>query len=503
MSKLKKYRNLLEPFPIELKANKSRGRYIVTQKTITPGETLLIETPTAYTILKSCNRIFCNYCCKKINPNVGNKSTPKLFGIVLDNNDTITCMDCRQQSFWCSNECQMNDKIHTLTCRYIAQLPGIAGSTSTDYNLLRLILNIIAHELLEYEEKTAGETPHACLMDLLSHQRSYDVQFLDSVRAAATDIYSLFQEENSPLVGLNSIEEIVKLACRINSNSHAIHDPSGIVTQPIGVGMFPLVAMLNHSCSPNAVFVTGKDGTMIVQSTKLIKEGEEICVSYTDIFAPRWERQGKLLTSKFFWCSCLRCMDDSADKIIDGFKCSNCNDGYLYPSNDSYICSCGLTQSTEDMLLKTRKIGIDDAMDIYRAGMFDSAEMAFKQCLEVASDILHPYNHLYLMIYVNLTTLTSRQSKFLSAIEYCEKSIAVMEEIAAEGKMGQNILELANLYEQYGQLLEISAEAIKEQLVQGDESMAIEFLNKSAIIFDKVKNIRTVCYGPNNLLLHG
>lgn len=50
------------------------------------------------------------------------------------------------------------------------------------------------------------------------------------------------------------VEEVVRLACRVNVNAHGLRDDSGS-NLVIGVGLFPLTAMINHSCRPNCTFV--------------------------------------------------------------------------------------------------------------------------------------------------------------------------------------------------------------------------------------------------------
>lgn len=50
------------------------------------------------------------------------------------------------------------------------------------------------------------------------------------------------------------VEDAVELACRVNVNAHGLRDDSGS-NAVLGVGLFPLVAMINHSCRPNCTFV--------------------------------------------------------------------------------------------------------------------------------------------------------------------------------------------------------------------------------------------------------
>ena len=49
------------------------------------------------------------------------------------------------------------------------------------------------------------------------------------------------------------VDEAVGLACQVNVNAHGLRDDSG-GNHVIGVGLFPLTAMINHSCKPNCTF---------------------------------------------------------------------------------------------------------------------------------------------------------------------------------------------------------------------------------------------------------
>ena len=55
-------------------------------------------------------------------------------------------------------------------------------------------------------------------------------------------------------------ELAVEVACRINSNAHAVTDPED-EAKVWGFGLFTLTSMINHSCAPNCVFVGVPDAT--------------------------------------------------------------------------------------------------------------------------------------------------------------------------------------------------------------------------------------------------
>lgn len=75
------------------------------------------------------------------------------------------------------------------------------------------------------------------------------LQTLSSTRAAAEDLLDVVPEW-----ARFDVEEVVQLACRVNVNAHGLRDDSGS-NLVVGVGLFPLTAMINHSCRPNCTFV--------------------------------------------------------------------------------------------------------------------------------------------------------------------------------------------------------------------------------------------------------
>jgi len=79
-----------------------------------------------------------------------------------------------------------------------------------------------------------------------------------------------------------------------------------------GTGIFPLIAKLNHSCEPNASLVYDTDHKCLVQITKEIKSGEEICISYIEESQDLEDRQFDLRTYGFK-CSCAKCTEEAKE----------------------------------------------------------------------------------------------------------------------------------------------------------------------------------------------
>jgi len=77
------------------------------------------------------------------------------------------------------------------------------------------------------------------------------------------------------------------------------------------LGMYPLSAIINHSCEPNAVRVFAGE-TMLVHSSASICKGQEILWSYIPPSQTYGQRQSQILSKYGFRCACARCQNESS-----------------------------------------------------------------------------------------------------------------------------------------------------------------------------------------------
>jgi SET and MYND domain-containing protein len=154
---------------------------------------------------------------------------------------------------------------------------GIVGFHSVDYTLMRLVITIICSKQKDRSSLDGKlSDPMQCQSDLLSHRKSQKQPWIEAITSAALDIVDEVPEGFTDV----SIEDVVTLACQINSNSHGI-DINGEI---VGIGIYPLVSFINHSCIPNALFMGGAYGQFTVRLLEDVVEGQEICVSYVDLW---------------------------------------------------------------------------------------------------------------------------------------------------------------------------------------------------------------------------
>ena len=74
----------------------------------------------------------------------------------------------------------------------------------------------------------------------------------------------------------------------------------------VGVGLYPLYAMGNHSCLPNTMTVVREDRVLELVALTTISAGEEITSGYITAQATTLDRRKTLWDNWYFNCSCSR-----------------------------------------------------------------------------------------------------------------------------------------------------------------------------------------------------
>ena len=184
---------------------------------------------------------------------------------------------------------------------------------------------------------------------------------------------------------------------------------------------------------------------------------------------------------------------EDPDGWLDAIRCPKCQTGFITKTKMS-CHECNFEISSVELQDISSRVDLQNGMDLYKAGMFDSALVEINKLLEVGKTILHPHNYIFLNANVNLVSLYSRMNKFVEASTACSTAIEQMLTIANDAKMGIYNPELANLYEKHGELLEIISEAVKEGLISSPFSSQ-QLQSQSQSQYQKCNNIRKVVYG--------
>ncbi|AEO65402.1 uncharacterized protein THITE_68287 [Thermothielavioides terrestris NRRL 8126] len=119
------------------------------------------------------------------------------------------------------------------------------------------------------------------------------------LQAAAAAVYAGLLESEETL------EKAREVLCKIQTNAfNRLDADTGLSGIFLDVGL----AMVNHSCVPNA-FIGFDRRTAVLRAERPIQEGEEITISYIDNALPKSARQ-EALRLYHFRCDCPRCRDD-------------------------------------------------------------------------------------------------------------------------------------------------------------------------------------------------
>lgn len=87
---------------------------------------------------------------------------------------------------------------------------------------------------------------------------------------------------------------------------------NGDYTPPNVLGVFPLAAMINHSCTPNAVR-TFSNGCMVAHACQAIPAGAEVLWSYIPPTLVTVDRRRAIKKRHGFVCKCERCMIEAKE----------------------------------------------------------------------------------------------------------------------------------------------------------------------------------------------
>eukprot|EP00877_Chromochloris_zofingiensis_P003146 jgi/Chrzof1/12832/Cz07g08320.t1 len=91
-------------------------------------------------------------------------------------------------------------------------------------------------------------------------------------------------------------KEIALLIARFAANNHTICDDE---LRPVGVGIYPLGALFNHSCTPNCM-QSFQGSTIMFRALRNISAGEECTISYVELAGTRQDRRRQLLRNYHF-----------------------------------------------------------------------------------------------------------------------------------------------------------------------------------------------------------
>ncbi|KTG01897.1 hypothetical protein cypCar_00009980 [Cyprinus carpio] len=189
--------------------------------------------------------------------------------------------------------------MHKLECSAMCSY----GENWCPSETVRLVARIIVKQKCQTER-----TPSERVLTLRELEAHLDKLDNEKNEMNDTDIAALHHFYSRHLDSPDNAA-LTELFAQVNCNGFTIEDEE---LSHLGSAVFPDVALMNHSCSPN-VIVTYKGTVAEVRAVQDISPGEEIFNSYIDLLYPTEDRIERLRDSYFFNCDCKECTYKSKD----------------------------------------------------------------------------------------------------------------------------------------------------------------------------------------------
>uniref|UniRef100_A0A2N9F3I1 MYND-type domain-containing protein n=1 Tax=Fagus sylvatica TaxID=28930 RepID=A0A2N9F3I1_FAGSY len=306
-----------------------KGRCLLTTRDFYPGEVIISQEPYVCVPNKSPVESRCDGC--------------------FSSSNLKKCSACHVV-WYCGSTCQKLDwKLHRLECEALSRLDKDRRNFVTPS--IRLMVKLYVRRKLQSEKviPTTATDNYNLVEALVSHIPDIDEKQLVLYAQMANLVNFILQQ---PDINIKEIaENFSKFAC----NAHTICDSE---LRPLGTGLYPVVSIINHSCSPNSVLVF--EGRLaVIRAVQYIPQGAEVFISYIEIAGSTMTRQKALKEQYLFTCMCPRCIkvgqsdDIEESAILEGYRCKGegCNSFLLRSSDDKgFICQqCGLVRDKDEI----------------------------------------------------------------------------------------------------------------------------------------------------------
>lgn len=394
---------------IAIDSNEEEGRHAKALKDIQIGEDILRENSYVFALLQKYCKTHCQHCFKRtIIP--------------------VACPQCIDVIF-CSELCQQKaiNGYHKYECGILSTIWESGASLNC-----HLSLRIAASKDAKYFVNNYDSFFSVLTLEELKsvdpddYRKVHNLVRHDDKRSASSFLqYSLmalflnkclietnYFFEEKPIKAQNLIAAIILRNLQIAQfNTHEIfelHTSKSDVTSKtvfIGGGIYPTLALFNHSCDPGITKYF--KGTMVnVQAIKPIMSGDIVAENYGPIFTqePREERRSKMKELYWFDCNCLACKNnwpqyEEMTNDVIRFKCDSeqiCNNVLEIPvtCNDFMIKCVACGQHTN--ILKGLKVMQDSeimkktANRFYQAGEIKKSLEKYIDVLKIMSEVLCP-----------------------------------------------------------------------------------------------------------------
>ncbi|KAJ7773832.1 hypothetical protein B0H16DRAFT_1408580 [Mycena metata] len=287
------------PSYLEIRTSPTSGRGLWTTRGCSAGQILLAAKPHAAALSNDRLGQHCSQCF-----DAGVKR----------------CTKC-QIVFYCDSACQTLDwPLHKHECAALQRIAA-SGETTLPSDAIRCLGRILwgrrrAGVASIWTREIDGLQSHTTTAASRSESQLHTHLALALVR-----YLGLSSPAEIAAFGIESGRELAALVSKFTTNTFTVTDPA---LAPLGAGVAPSIALINHACEPNAVVVVPRasvngegdknavarakmEPLMQVVALRDIGAGEEILTAYIDTTLPRAQRRAALRETYHFECECILC----------------------------------------------------------------------------------------------------------------------------------------------------------------------------------------------------
>ncbi|XP_026986407.1 SET and MYND domain-containing protein 4 isoform X2 [Sagmatias obliquidens] len=279
------------------------------------------------------------------------------------------------------------------------------------------------------------------------------------LKAAAAPV--LYPELN--IWGVAMLRHMLQLQCNaqaITTIQQTGSEKKNLITNSrqvrLATGLFPVVSLLNHSCSPNTS-VSFISTVATVRASQQIKKGQEIlhCYGPHESRMGVAERRQKLRSQYFFDCNCPPCEREkqrpSQGPGREAFCCHRCR--ALLQGDD--VLSCGSTSCTESVSrdhlvsqLQDLQQQVGMARKLLRNGELERAIQLLLGCRHAAESFLLAEHSVVGGIEDDLAQAYAALGDWEKSAAHLQKSLRVVEvrHGPTSVEMGHELFKLAQIF---------------------------------------------------------